>query len=94
VDARNEFRAVYVGMWLAMVAILVLAWRRVEEPLLGDVAALLILGQTLGRLTSLVLDGSPSSRIWPMLVLEAVGGAALLVVRPSKGKSPSYTDAP
>ncbi|HEY6547992.1 MAG TPA: hypothetical protein VI589_08795, partial [Vicinamibacteria bacterium] len=72
--------------------ILFLAWRLVEEPLLGDVAALLILGQTAGRLSSLVLDGSPSSRIWPMFLLEALGGAALLVVRPSGSKRPSYTD--
>lgn len=87
VDALNEFRAVYVGMWLAMAALLVLALRRVEEPLLGDVAALLILGQTLGRLISLVLDGAPSARIWPMFVLEAAGAAALLFVRPSKATS-------
>ena len=32
VDALNEFRAVYVGMWLAMAALLALAFRRIEEP--------------------------------------------------------------
>jgi hypothetical protein len=42
----------------------------------------LILGQTVGRMLSLVLDGMPSARVWPMFVLEGVGGVALLVVRP------------
>jgi hypothetical protein len=82
VDALSEFRAVYVGLWLATAALLVVAARRVDEPLLGDLGAMLVLGQTLGRVLSLVLDGVPSGRVWPMFVLEAVGGLALLIVRP------------
>jgi hypothetical protein len=84
VDALNEFRAVYVGLWLATAGLLVIALRRITEPLLGDLAALLILGQTGGRLLSLALDGMPSAKIWPLLVLEAIGGLVLLVVRPSE----------
>jgi len=83
VDALSEFRAVYVGLWLAIAAFLVVAGRRVEPALLGDLGALLILGQTVGRLLSLVLDGPPTSRIWPMFALEALAGIALLLVRPS-----------
>ena len=83
VDALSEFRAVYVGLWLATAVFLVVALRRVHEPLLGDLAALLILGQTAGRVLSLALDGVPSARVWPMFVLEAIGGIALLAVRPS-----------
>lgn len=82
-DALNEFRAVYVGMWLAMAALLILAFRRVDDPLLGDAAAVLMLGQTLGRLLSVALDGLPGARIWPMFVLEGLGGLALLWVRPT-----------
>jgi hypothetical protein len=83
VDALSEFRAIYVGLWLATALVLVIALRRVQEALLGDICAILILGQTAGRLASLLLDGAPSARVWPMFVLEALGGAALLAVRPS-----------
>lgn len=93
VDALNEFRAVYVGMWLAMAAVLGWAFRRIEEPCFGDVAALLLLGQTVGRLISLVLDGGPSGRIWPMLVLEGLGGIALLWVRPTAKAERAGRDA-
>ena len=44
----------------------------------------LVLGQTLGRIPSVLLDGMPSSRVWPIFVLEAAGGMALVWVRPSK----------
>lgn len=84
VDALSEFRAIYVGLWLATALLLVIALRRIQEALLGDLGALLVLGQTFGRLLSLALDGVPSGRVWPMLVLEAIGGLALLVVRPSQ----------
>lgn len=87
VDALSEFRAVYVGVWLATAALLVIALRRVEEAILGDLGALLVLGQTVGRIVSLVLDGTPSGRVLPMFVLEAIGGVALLIVRPSDSRS-------
>jgi hypothetical protein len=83
VDALNEFRAIYVGLWLATAALLVIALRRIQEPLLGDLCALLVLGQTGGRVLSLLLDGMPSAKVWPIFVLEAIGGLALLIVRPS-----------
>ena len=82
VDALSEFRAVYVGLWLATAALLLVALRRVDEAVLGDLGALLILGQVFGRLLSLLLDGAPTARIWPLFALEAVGGIVLLVVRP------------
>jgi hypothetical protein len=84
VDALSEFRAVYVGVWLATAALLIMAMRRVQEPLLGDLGAMLVLGQVGGRILSILLDGMPSGRIWPMFILEAAGGLALFIVRPSK----------
>lgn len=93
VDALSEFRAVYVGLWLATAACLLIARSRVEEALLGDVCALLVLGQAVGRLLSLVLDGSPSQRIWPMLILETLGGLALVLVRPSSGRAGPRSEA-
>ncbi len=82
-DALNEFRAIYVGLWLATAAIFALAARRVENALLGDVCALLLLGQVAGRVASLLIDGAPSERIWPIFAVELIGGLALLAVRPS-----------
>jgi hypothetical protein len=82
VDALSEFRAIYVGLWIATAGVLALAAARVDQEILGDVGAVLILGQVLGRLLSLLLDGVPSERIWPFFVLEAVGGAVLLLIRP------------
>ena len=82
VDALSEFRAVYVGVWLATAVLLIVAAVRVHSLLLGDLAALLILGQTLGRILSLAIDGVPSARIWPFFALELVGGVAILVIRP------------
>jgi ABC-type thiamin/hydroxymethylpyrimidine transport system permease subunit len=84
VDALSEFRAVYVGLWLATAVLMVVALGRVREAILGDLCAILVLGQTLGRVVSLLLDGMPSERVWPMFVLEALDGVALLVVRPSR----------
>lgn len=83
VDALSEFRAIYVGLWGATAVVLLVAFARVEQALLGDLGAILILGQVLGRVISLILDGSPSTRIWPVFVLETVGGALLLLVRPA-----------
>jgi di/tricarboxylate transporter len=86
-DALNEFRAVYVGLWLATAVLFFTAAWRADQALLGDMAALLILGQVFGRVLSLALDGSPSARIWPMFFVEAIGGLAILFVRP--GRPPS-----
>jgi hypothetical protein len=82
VDARNEYRAIYVGLWLATAAYFGVAAARVAQPILGDLGALLILGQTFGRLISLVLDGMPTANIWPPFLIEAVGGLAVLALRP------------
>ena len=82
VDALNEYRAVYVGVWMATAIIFLVAARHIEQSLLGDLAAILILGQTAGRVLSCLLDGFPSARVWPMFILELVGGVAILLIRP------------
>ncbi len=85
VDALNEFRAIYVGLWLATAVLLVIAANRVQEAILGDFCAILVLGQVAGRAVSVLLDALPSERVLTMLALEAIGGLALLLVRPSDG---------
>jgi hypothetical protein len=64
VDALSEFRAVYVGLWLATAVLMVVALRRVREAVRGDLCAILVLGQTVGRIMSLLLDGMPSGRVF------------------------------
>ncbi len=81
VDALSEYRAIYVGLWAAHVVIFGLALRRLREPIFGDLGALLILGQVVGRLVSLGLDGIPS-RVLPVSAAELLGGVAILLVRP------------
>ncbi len=84
VDALNEFRAIYVGLWLAKAAFFVVAARRAADlPLLGDLGGMLLLGQTVGRLSSLILDGLPARpMIWTVLLVEAAGGIVVLLLRP------------
>jgi len=82
VDAANEQRAIYLGLWLAQAVYFAVAARRVGEPILGDLGALLLLGQPFGRLVSVMIDGLPSTSMWLWFTLEVVGGVAILVVRP------------
>lgn len=84
VEARSEFRAIYVGLWAAHVVLLVVAALRVRDALLGDLCAVLVLGQVAGRLLSVALDASLPGKLVPIFALEAAGGIALLLVRPSR----------
>ncbi len=84
VSALNEIRANYGGMHLLFGLFFLYGS-------LGNrfrVAALLVVavfagGLVLGRLASLVLDGSPNGAIWALLVIESVGCviAAMLFLR-------------
>jgi hypothetical protein len=89
VNGLSEFRAIYVGLWLAQVVIFVWAAWRVRTVWLGDVCAILIGGQVLGRLLSLVLDGAPDQRLIPMALIEAVGAVALAAARPGQTGRPT-----
>ena len=85
VDFRNELRAIYVGLWLAQAVLMVVAARRVDELLLGDLAALLIAGQFVGRVISVVIDGTlPSPKMWPAAAVESLGALALMLARPRR----------
>jgi len=85
VDARNEYRAIYIGLWLAHAVLLLVAARRIDDLLLGDLAALLIGGQFVGRVVSAVVDGAlPSSKLWPAAAVESLGALALMLARPRR----------
>lgn len=84
VSALNEVRANYGGMYFAM-GVLFVAGASVgalrSSALL--VVALFTGGLVLGRLLSLVLDGSPNTVMWGLFILEATGCvvASVLVKR-------------
>lgn len=81
-NSLNEFRAIYVGLWLAHAVLFFWAARRNDLPVLGDVAALLLAGQVVGRLVSLLLDGLPDGRLLGPALAESLGALGLLLTRP------------
>lgn len=88
-NALNEFRAIYVGLWLAHVLIFVIAARNIHQVVLGDVCGVLIGGQVVGRLIGLVIDGAPTADLLPVAIAEAVGAILLFVLRPKPNNPPS-----
>ena len=83
VNAYNEFRAIYVGLWLAHAVLFAWAAWRIERRELGDVGALLLAGQVVGRLLSLALDGMPDARLLPAAIAELVGAVLIWLLRPA-----------
>jgi hypothetical protein len=84
VSSLNEIRANYGGMHLFLGLLFLygaLASRFRDAALL--VVAVFTGGLVLGRLASLMLDGTPNEAIWALLILESVGCvvAALLFLR-------------
>ena len=62
-----------LGLWAAL---------HVDQAVLGDILALLVLGQPLGRLIGAPKFGLPRGPLLAFFVLEVAGGLALLAVRP------------
>lgn len=82
-NGYSEFYAIYLGVWLATAALAILAAVRIRQSLLGDLVAMFVLAQPVGRLFALVRFGFPEGVLLAMFVLEAVGGLLILGVRPS-----------
>lgn len=82
-NGYSEVFAVYVGIWLATAYLCALAAIRVRESLLGDLAAMFVLSQAVGRVLALPQYGPPEGMLLLLFALEAAGGIALFVVRPS-----------
>lgn len=97
-NGYSELFAVYVGVWVATAVLAVVAARRCDEPLFGDLLALFVLAQPAGRFLAAPFWGLPVGNLFGMLVLELAGALALFAVRPGKpvpmDKVPSHrTDA-
>ena len=79
----SEFHAIYVGIFFAQAALCGLAAWRVEEVLLGDLVALFVLSQPVGRLVGIARNGFPTGLLRFLFSLEAISGILLLMVRPT-----------
>jgi len=87
VDGHNEFRAVYMGFWIGLTVLCFVAARKIEMPILGDIAALMVLLQALGRLLSFMLDGKPSKLVIIVFFLELTSSVFGLLMRPQLSSS-------
>lgn len=83
-NGYSELFAVYVGVWVATATLAIVAARRTDDPLLGDLLALFVGAQPVARLCAIPFWGVPTGNLLGMFVLEAVGAVALWGVRPSE----------
>jgi hypothetical protein len=82
VNGYSQFFALYVGVRLATAGLALLAARRGDQPILGDLAALFILAQPLGRLVASFAIGLPQGLLFVISGIELLVGLALLALRP------------
>lgn len=81
-NARSEFAAIYVGVFVAQALLCLLAALRVSDAVLGDLVAVFLLAQPVGRLIAGMRGAFPTGVLRGLFVLEVVGGVVLLLVRP------------
>jgi hypothetical protein len=84
VDGLCEFRAVFIGFWIGLTILFFSAARKIELAILGDIALLMVLLQSLGRLLSFVLDGRPDRRFIVVFFLEFISSVIGLLMRPGR----------
>jgi hypothetical protein len=89
VNGYSQFYAVYVGVRLATAGLALLAARRGDQPILGDLAALFILAQPLGRFIASFAIGLPQGLLFVVSGIEVLAGLALLLLRPREKRLPS-----
>jgi hypothetical protein len=82
VNGYSQFYALYVGVRLATAGLALLAARQGDQPILGDLAALFILAQPVGRLVASFAIGLPRGFLFVVSGIELAVGLALIVLRP------------
>jgi hypothetical protein len=82
VNGYSQFYAVYVGARLATAGLALLAARQGDQPILGDLAALFILAQPLGRFVAAFAIGLPQGLLFVVSGIELAVGLALIGLRP------------
>jgi hypothetical protein len=84
VNGYSQFYAIYVGVRLATAGLALLAARRGDQPILGDLVALFLLAQPAGRLVAAFAIGLPRGVLFVVCGIELLAGLALLALRPRK----------
>jgi hypothetical protein len=82
VNGYSQFYAIYVGVRLATAGLALLAARQGDQPILGDLAALFILAQPVGRLVAAFAIGLPQGLLFVVSGIELAVGLALIGLRP------------
>lgn len=82
IGGDSEFRAVFMGFWLGLTILFFQALRRYRLAILGDMAFMLVLCQSLGRLYSMAVDGMPPARFVAFFVVEFTTSVIGLLIRP------------
>lgn len=85
VNGYSQFYAIYVGTRLATAGLALLAARRGDQPILGDLTALFLLAQPAGRFVAAFAIGLPSGVLLAVCAVELLAGLSLLALRP-RGK--------
>ena len=81
-NGYSEFYAIYIGVFLAQAVLCALAAYRVQDAIFGDIVALFLLAQPVGRFIALPRHKLPHGLLLILFMLEAASGAILLLVRP------------
>lgn len=82
VNGYSQFYAIYVGVRFATALLALLAARRGDQPILGDLTALFILAQPVGRLVAAFAIGLPQGVLLAICGIELLAGLVLLALRP------------
>jgi hypothetical protein len=82
VNGYSQFYAIYVGTRLATAALALFAARQGEPPVLGDITAMFVLAQPVGRFIAAFAIGLPQGFLLVVCGIELAGGLALLALRP------------
>ena len=90
VNGYSQFYAIYVGSRLATAALSLTASRQGDQPILGDITALFVLAQPLGRLAAAFAIGLPQGFLLIVSGLELLGGLMLLALRPAPLPRPAH----
>ena len=85
VNGYSQFYAMYVGVRLATAWLALLAARRGDQPILGDLTAMFLLAQPAGRLIAAFAIGLPRGVLLVVCGIELLVGLSLLALRP-RGK--------
>jgi hypothetical protein len=86
VNGYSQFYAIYVGVRLATAGLALLAAGHGDQPLLGDITALFVLAQPVGRFIAAFAIGLPQGSLLVICGLEVLCGLALLALRPPTPK--------